>query len=238
MTPKISIITVCYNAADIIEKTILSVLGQEYENIEYIIIDGKSTDGTTDIIRKYEDKLSYFCSETDNGIFDAMNKGLRRASGEWISYMNAGDWFYNNKVVSTIIEQVSNQLNMIYGNTQYRRQSGAAIETALEPSFIRYNMPTSHQSFFIRTAIAKEIGFDLSYHYAADYNMVYQIYKRYGLRCIAHADITVSSYEAYQGTSMINANEVFRETLQIRDWSLNKLYGYVRYYIKRLIGRK
>ena len=90
MQAKISIISVCYNAIHGIEKTIQSVLSQSYDDIEYIIIDGGSTDGTVDIIRKYSDQITYFVSEPDGGIYDAMNKGVRAATGEWINFLNAG----------------------------------------------------------------------------------------------------------------------------------------------------
>ena len=91
--PLITIITVAYNAVKDIENTILSVLNQTYPNIEYIIIDGGSTDGTLDIIKKYEDKISYWVSEPDKGIYDAMNKGTLKATGVWLNFMNAGDTF-------------------------------------------------------------------------------------------------------------------------------------------------
>lgn len=96
----ISIVTVSYNAVDTIEETIQSVLGQDYEAIEYIVVDGGSTDGTVDIIKKYSDKLSYWVSEPDNGVYDAMNKGITVASGQWINFMNSGDCFFSNHVLS------------------------------------------------------------------------------------------------------------------------------------------
>lgn len=96
---KISIITVSYNAAKTIEQTIQSVVNQTYDNIEYIIIDGGSTDGTVDIIKKYEDKIAYWVSEPDKGIYDAMNKGILKASGEYIYFLGADDWLYNESVM-------------------------------------------------------------------------------------------------------------------------------------------
>lgn len=92
--PLISVVTVAYNAVTTIEKTILSVINQTYPNVEYIIIDGGSTDGTVEIIKKYANKLAYWVSEPDNGIYDAMNKGAKVATGEWINFMNCGDSFF------------------------------------------------------------------------------------------------------------------------------------------------
>ena len=97
--PLISIITVVFNGEKYLEETIQSVINQTYSNVEYIIIDGGSTDGTLDIIKKYEKKIDYWVSEKDKGIYDAMNKGIDVASGEWINFMNASDIFYNSDVL-------------------------------------------------------------------------------------------------------------------------------------------
>ena len=102
MPPLISVVTICYNAKNDLEKTILSVLSQTYQDIEYIIIDGGSTDGTVDIIHKYSERLFYWISEPDKGIYDAMNKGMDRATGSWINFMNAGDTFCDNEVIKNI----------------------------------------------------------------------------------------------------------------------------------------
>lgn len=95
--PLISVVTVSYNAVGTIEQTLLSVINQTYPNIEYIIIDGGSTDGTVDIIKKYADEIVYWISEPDKGIYDAMNKGIKKANGEWINFINAGDSYYDKK---------------------------------------------------------------------------------------------------------------------------------------------
>ncbi|MEA1893278.1 MAG: glycosyltransferase [Campylobacterota bacterium] len=105
--PLISIVTVVFNGEKHLEQTIQSVVNQTYKNIEYIIIDGGSTDGTVDIIKKYEDKISYWVSEKDSGIYDAMNKGIDVANGEWINFMNAGDIFFDNNVLESVFHKES-----------------------------------------------------------------------------------------------------------------------------------
>ena len=97
--PKISVITVVYNDKEGLEKTIQSVLSQTYGNVEYIVVDGRSTDGTVDVIKKYEQEIDIWVSEPDEGIYDAMNKGIKMASGEWLNFMNAGDVFYDENVL-------------------------------------------------------------------------------------------------------------------------------------------
>ncbi len=185
--PKISIITVCYNAADTIEKTILSVINQTYEHIEYIIIDGASTDGTVDMVRKYRDKISYFISESDNGIYDAMNKGITMATGEWINFMNAGDCFYDERVLDRLekeLRTISYKVGCIYGDYISVQRRKTVEVLCLTPFFQRENyienpsMGFHHQSTFVRTGLAKEKMFDTKkFHLCADYNMIYSLYK-------------------------------------------------------------
>ena len=101
---KISIITVCYNDKDVIEKTILSVINQDYSNLEYIIVDGASSDGTLEIIKQYQKKYPIILiSEKDDGIYDAMNKGSKVASGDYLNFMNAGDYFFSDNTISAVV---------------------------------------------------------------------------------------------------------------------------------------
>lgn len=116
MNIKVTIITVCRNAQDTIENTIKSVTSQDYKNIEYIIIDGKSTDKTLSIINKYK-KICTVVSESDNGIFDAMNKGIRKSSGDIVNFLNAGDLLYKKNTISMIVGQFrKHNSDMIYGD--------------------------------------------------------------------------------------------------------------------------
>ena len=103
-TPKISIVTVTYNCKDTVEKTIQNVLKQTYPNIEYIVIDGNSTDGTKEIIERYADRLAYWVSEPDKGIYDAMNKGIKAATGDWILFRNSGDYFFEPSTVEKVFD--------------------------------------------------------------------------------------------------------------------------------------
>lgn len=179
-TPLISIITVSYNAVNTIEETILSVVNQNFEDYEYIIIDGGSTDGTLDVIKKHQDKITHWVSEPDKGIYDAMNKGIDLASGEWINFMNSGDYFHRNDTVSQVVSYFSIELNIIYGNTllSYERNKTSKYLTAKKFQNIRYSIPFCHQSVFVKSELIKEMKFDLMYRYSADYDFFLKIYKK------------------------------------------------------------
>ena len=123
----ISIVTVSYNAVLTIEQTILSVINQTYPNVEYIIIDGGSTDGTVDIIKKYANKIAYWVSEPDKGIYDAMNKGGLKATGDFIQFLNAGDWFENEYVIEKIFKDWYKRVDVIYGDMIIRRSDGGVL---------------------------------------------------------------------------------------------------------------
>ena len=118
-TTKISIVTVTYNCKDTVEKTIQNVLKQTYPNIEYIVIDGNSTDGTKEIIERYADRLAYWVSEPDKGIFDAMNKAIRIATGEWILFLNSGDYFIKPTIIDEVFKWYNdNGETLIAGGTR------------------------------------------------------------------------------------------------------------------------
>ncbi len=113
--PSISIVTVVYNGVDLLEGTILSVIQQSYPNIEYLVIDGASTDGTLDIIQKFESKISTWISEPDKGLYDAMNKGIKMATGDFICFMNCGDKLYADDTLSKAVQNMPVETDVIYG---------------------------------------------------------------------------------------------------------------------------
>ncbi|WP_196607056.1 glycosyltransferase family 2 protein [Pectinatus frisingensis] len=174
--PKISIITVSYNAVKTIEQTIQSVVNQAYDNIEYIIIDGGSTDGTVDIIKKYEDKIAYWVSEPDDGIYDAMNKGIDIASGDYIYFLNDGDQFYNKNTIQMFFEQLGDiGLYILCGRiiqTDYNLLLMRCYGGKLSCRQILEGYMPPHQGMFIPVRLAKKYKFDTTYKIAADFDLL------------------------------------------------------------------
>lgn len=129
---KVSIITVCYNAGSSIERTIQSVISQSFDDFEYLVIDGKSTDNTTDIIQKYSDRIDVIISEPDNGIYDAMNKGILKANGEWVIMMNAGDYFSDNNVLKSIFtNNIPTNKTFLYSDIYSLQVNGERVKRTL-----------------------------------------------------------------------------------------------------------
>jgi len=176
MQPKLSVITIVYNNVRDIERTMLSVLNQTYPNIEYIIIDGNSTDGTKDIIYKYKDKLAQFISEKDNGIYDAMNKGLALATGDYVLFMNSGDEIYAPVTVAEVFDSQPGA-DIYYGETEMftdqwismGQRRHQAPESFNWQSF-KYGMSISHQAIYVKRSLAEP--YDLQYQYSADIDWI------------------------------------------------------------------
>ncbi len=173
MRKTVSIVTVSMNAVRFLERTIQSVINQNYSNIEYIIIDGKSTDNTVDLIRKYVDSIDRWVSEKDDGLYDAMNKGIAISSGEWIFFMNAGDVFYSD---NTLFEFFSDSniedYDIIYGDNYIVDSSFKPVRYLksgkLNEKTIKKGMPVSHQSVFVKRE--KCPFYNIEYKLKAEYN--------------------------------------------------------------------
>lgn len=174
--PKLSVITIVYNNAKDIERTMLSVINQTYLNIEYTIVDGLSTDGTLDIIKKYRDKISKVISEKDEGIYDAMNKGMAVATGDYMLFMNSGDEFYSNDTVTQVFAAAPGA-DIYYGETEMIDDNGQSLgqrrhkapENFTWKSF-KYGMSISHQAIYIKRSITEP--FNRKYELSADIDWI------------------------------------------------------------------
>ena len=177
----VSIITVVYNGKTHMEQSIKSVLAQTYSNIEYIIIDGASTDGTIDLIKKYEAKITTFISEKDSGIYNAMNKGLQLAKGEIVAILNADDYYFPETIQEVVNTFKESQADVVYGNmTKLRELNGQAYLKEVTPNLelMEQTMPIFHPATFIKKQVYDEVGgFNEAYKLSADYDLVYRIYK-------------------------------------------------------------
>ena len=175
----ISIVTVVWNAKDLIERTILSVLGQTYDEVEFIVIDGGSTDGTLDVVRRYDTKIDYWTSEPDKGIYDAMNKGIDRAGGEWVLFLNAGDEFCDSEVLKSVVQDIPPDAEVVYGGHQEDYEGGyRSIRTAGPISDLWKGMIFSHQAMLVKTSLIKRYKFNIASHIAADYEFIYSLYQQ------------------------------------------------------------
>ena len=181
LSTKISIITVVYNAVATIEQTILSVVKQDYSNIEYIIVDGGSTDGTLDIVKKYEKKIALWLSEPDHGIYDAMNKGLTHATGNYIYYLGADDCLLAPTSISQVVSFLQDNpevdvlcASVMMVDSVYRIEKVYSSNFSEADVLSGYNTP--HQGMFVRREILQKHRFDTSYHIAADYKNFLKFY--------------------------------------------------------------
>ena len=182
MSKKISVITVCFNSQETIQKTIESVLSQSYENIEYIIVDGASTDNTLDIIAGYTDPRMKVISESDKGLYDAMNKGTALATGDYLSFMNSGDVFADNEVLADIAGSLAGDLT--YGNVIRIRTDGEVCEKYGGRRYIKWLLLKGrmicHQAMFINREVMKRYGYNLNYKITADFNMLCRLVRDKG----------------------------------------------------------
>lgn len=179
-----TIVTVCYNAESCIEQTIKSVLSQKRDLFEYIIIDGKSKDATMAIVDQYKADIDLVVSEPDKGIYDAMNKAIALAKGDYINFMNAGDCFVNNTVLEDVSAGIeAKRSDVVFGN-EVVKLDGIYYEVEAtpfyDPPYIKHSMGFNHQCTFVRTDVARKYPFDLQYRLAADYNMIMTIYRNKG----------------------------------------------------------
>ncbi|MBQ8673510.1 MAG: glycosyltransferase [Bacteroides sp.] len=186
---KFSIITVCRNAEETIEETLQSVITQTYHHVEYIIVDGASTDRTLSIIERYRDRIARVVSEPDKGLYDAMNKGLALATGDYVCFLNAGDGLHQDNTLQQMVHSLPPHTttlpDVLYGETAIVNRQGhflrmrrhKAPEVLTWKSF-RQGMLVCHQAFFVRRELAAATPYDLRYRFSADFDWCIRIMKQ------------------------------------------------------------
>lgn len=175
--PLITVVTVVYNGEKFLEETILSVINQSYDNVEYIIIDGGSTDGTLDIIKKYEHAIDYWISEKDKGIYDAMNKGISLSLGSLIGLINADDWYENDTFQK--ISKNYNRNSLIYGKLKSYLIDGRTLihDISVPKKREEVKISTVHPTVFLSHDLYKRVGlFDTRYKITSDYDLMIRMY--------------------------------------------------------------
>lgn len=211
---KITVITVCFNAESVIENTIQSVLMQDYRNIEYIIVDGLSEDATMDIVKKYvSDAKIKWISETDKGIYDAMNKGIAMASGDYIQFLNAGDTFVNSHVVSKVAASLSDTgTDIVYGHILYCYPDGS-VKQRNYTQFCAWKLYyllgdcINHQAIFSKR-VCMEQGFDTSYAICADREWMIRVKKQgYKFKAI---DQVICRYSLDEESVSVKNHELYK----------------------------
>lgn len=225
--PKFSIITVTYNAEKVLEDTIQSIVTQTYKNVEYILVDGGSTDGTLDIINKYRAHIHTVVSEPDKGLYDAMNKGIRLATGDYLCFLNAGDGLHEDDTLQLMVHSISGTAlpDVLYGETDIVDAEGhfvckrrlSAPERLTWKSF-KKGMLVCHQAFFARRDLVEP--YDLSYRFSADFDWCIRIMKK--AKVLHNTHLTLIDY-LNEGMTTRNHKASLKERFRI----MAKHYGWV-----------
>lgn len=198
--PKFSIITVTYNAGKVLEDTIQSVITQTYKNVEYIIVDGKSTDGTMDIVNRYREHIHTIVSEPDKGLYDAMNKGIDLATGDYLCFLNAGDELHEDDTLQLIVHSLNGEKELpdvIYGETaivdeegHFLRMRRLSTPEHLTWKSFQHGMLVCHQAFMPRRDLA--VKYNLKYRFSADFDWCIRIMKK--SRVLHNTNLTIIDY--------------------------------------------
>ncbi len=230
LNPKFSIITVTYNAEKVLEDTIRSIVGQTYKNIEYLIVDGCSTDNTLKIADKYIEHIQKVISEPDKGLYDAMNKGICLATGDYVCFLNAGDKLHGKDTLQQMLDSLNNGKELpdvIYGETAIVDEKGKFLRMrrlespeALNWKSFKEGMLVCHQAFFAKRELAVKESYDLSYRFSADFDWCIRIMKRARVLHNTHQTLV-----DYLNEGMTTKNH--KASLKERFYIMVKHYGWL-----------
>lgn len=247
VNPKLSIITVCFNSEKTIESSLRSVIGQDYQTIEYIVIDGASTDSTMQIIEKYKAQIDVLISEKDNGIYEAMNKGIKNSTGDYIIFLNADDYYLHHTSILTAMEQINHKydptIDVYYGDVLMFNPSsgqGKIWQSGQINNFLLYRSSIAHPITIYGKASFEKAGmFDTSYRIVGDYEWLVRAYKKHGLK-FKHIDYLFAQFNEGGISANENSNEqVAAERQQVINMYYKPSeikYFKIRNRIKKLFG--
>jgi glycosyltransferase involved in cell wall biosynthesis len=238
--PLLTIVTAVFNNEKFLEESIISLHNQKYENYEHIIIDGGSTDKTIDIIKKYEDKIDYWCSEKDRGIYDAFNKGMKLASGEYIGFLNSDD-SYSENAFEILIRYIKKNMDKDFIFGAVKKHWGVLYGYKPYKIYWSWGFYSSHSTgFFIKTESAKKVGlYNLKYKFSADYDYFFRMIVKEKLKGIGTKKNEIfGTFRRGGYSSTINFFDHFMEEINIRlDNGQNKilvLIIFIYKYIKNI----
>lgn len=225
---KVSIITVCYNSEKTIKETIESVLDQNYSNLEYIVIDGQSNDTTNEIINEYKDSISYYLSEPDSGIYDAMNKGIAAATGDLIGILNSDDVYVNNQVISKVVDSIGNNdgvyADLIYVDQQNLNKVKRVWKSGkYTHGAFKWGWMPPHPTFFVRRKCYENYGnYNLIMQSAADYEYMLRVIHKHKISLSYLSEVIIKMRTG--GVSNISLKNRFKANRDDKKaWELNEL---------------
>ncbi|MGE6257342.1 glycosyltransferase [Heyndrickxia sporothermodurans] len=249
--PKLSIITACYNSEKTIEQTIKSIINQTYPNIEYIIIDGKSTDNTMEIVYQYKNDIDIIISEKDNGVYDAFNKGVRNAQGQYIMFINADDYLVDMEIIDRLMNFTLCQGNPIsvYGDILIKNEKTGFIKRhgkKITLNHIRKGSMPPHQGIIILKSIIKEFGgFNTKFKIRADYHLLVKVFLKYESEIYYFPELITVFRLGGLSSNLENRKVLNKETkLIIDELIVNSNYqisnltsneNYMRYWLESII---
>jgi len=240
LKPTISIITVCYFSEATIESTIQSVLSQDYPQIEYIIVDGGSKDRTLEIIAKYSENISKLISEPDKGIYDAMNKGIKLATGDIIGILNSDDIFYTSSIISDVASAFTNDLEIaaVYGNISYFNENKQNVRTWItKPYYDRFfddgEVPP-HPSLFVKKSVYDAIGaYFPDFKISSDYEFMFRAFKVNGYKSYHLNKFIVNMRMGGESTKSLKNILIGNNEVKIA-WAMNNRKPKLRFWILRI----
>jgi putative colanic acid biosynthesis glycosyltransferase len=233
--PLITVVTVVYSGENCLEQTIISVIGQNYKNIEYVVIDGGSVDKTIDVIKKYEKSIYYWVSEKDGGIYDAMNKGMYVANGDFVIFMNAGDKFHKSDSLKTIVEKIDCIDKVYFGRAKVSSADSHWLHPGNEvtidsiDTWLEKEEP-NHQAMFFPKIFYKNENYDLNYKIFGDADYKHRAKKFSGLHFI---DTIVCEFD-FGGISSSFDNYKYVKTMMLEAWKIGNKRGTLFLAIKRI----